>query len=583
MCAGIFLPKSSERIRSFSGVSEIMCSTRKLSSFCGFRHVIYYRNDAHAHIEYFLPPAPHGQGRREEANQRGLGKGGQQGQDPAHVHLVHQLQCCPHYHATIPLMRATTELNVSNCDVFVEHDTYLLGVVNAYQYGHVLHETIMALFHTILTFSPGRVTQRTCSLFRAAAAQTQSVLVPGGSHVRTSSEECCEACKALSACTAWTFRKLADEKGREEMDDARAGRGGAGGGAGECTLHGGEVLDLAAAEDCEAGVMEQVAAAASRELVLVSDLLDAPAILGKLTVLFEALSDIPWLSFSTLRAQGRAICFQRLVAGLSDGMNMFATAQTVESDPASSPVAESRHVRLLRRSIFQALTPMLEPPVTLSPRRVAFIHRSQTLTTRRGIFNMDELINVASGWGDESVTLEFETMSLLAQVQAMQSVTVVVGVTGTGLWNAIWMREGGLGVQLFPFGVGIKGGVEFEHAIRHGPGHYVAWHAPRFYQDNIRPNGHDSCAAPRGCYPEELLTPTLNMPALAFTDPEAYWQQDWGGAWMIYYGQDAIYVDPVAFAGILRAYASDVLTPSGVTDEEHGAVQSWRHSRASQS
>ena len=114
------------------------------------------------------------------------------------------------------------------------------------------------------------------------------------------------------------------------------------------------MLDLAAAEDCEAGVMEQVVAAASRELVLVSDLLDAPAILGKLTVLFEALSDIPWLSFSTLRAQGRAICFQRLVAGLSDGMNMFATAQTVESDPASSPVAESRHVRLLRRSIIQA-------------------------------------------------------------------------------------------------------------------------------------------------------------------------------------------------------------------------------------
>ena len=38
-------------------------------------------------------------------------------------------------------------------------------------------------------------------------------------------------------------------------------------------------------------------------------------------------------------------------------------------------------------------------------------------------------------------------------------VTVVVGVTGSGLWNAIWMRDGGLGVQLFPFGVGIKGGV----------------------------------------------------------------------------------------------------------------------------
>ena len=33
----------------------------------------------------------------------------------------------------------------------------------------------------------------------------------------------------------------------------------------------------------------------------------------------------------------------------------------------------------------------------------------------------------------------------------MQSVTVVVGVTGTGLWNALWMRDGGLGVQVSVF------------------------------------------------------------------------------------------------------------------------------------
>ena len=35
----------------------------------------------------------------------------------------------------------------------MEYDSYLFGVVNAYQYGHLLHETVMALFHTILTFS----------------------------------------------------------------------------------------------------------------------------------------------------------------------------------------------------------------------------------------------------------------------------------------------------------------------------------------------------------------------------------------------------------------------------------------------
>jgi hypothetical protein len=158
----------------------------------------------------------------------------------------------------------------------------------------------------------------------------------------------------------------------------------------------------------------------------------------------------------------------------------------------------------------------------------------------------------------------------------MQSVTVVVGVTGTGLWNAIWMRDGGLGVQvsvfvlfyewsgasklsmrdgglggggfqlfhygvgfkggtefelairhgpghyvvfffssfltsfffsqLFPYGVGFKGGTEFELAIRHGPGHYVAWHAPRYYKKDLYANGRESCGAPRGCTPGTQFT-----------------------------------------------------------------------------
>ena len=69
----------------------------------------------------------------------------------------------------------------------------------------------------------------------------------------------------------------------------------------------------------------------------------------------------------------------------------------------------------------------------------------QELTTRRGIYNLDELLHVASVWGAEGLTVEFEGLTLLEQVEVMQTVTVVVGVTGTGLWNAIWMRDGGLG------------------------------------------------------------------------------------------------------------------------------------------
>jgi capsular polysaccharide biosynthesis protein len=180
-------------------------------------------------------------------------------------------------------------------------------------------------------------------------------------------------------------------------------------------------------------------------------------------------------------------CHRKLAVGLSDRMNMFATTATLAQDPLSSPVAKRVDVQLLRRAIFQALKPSWLSTCAMastaaSPRRVAFIHRSRALTTRRGIFNLEELLHVATAWGAEGFTVEFEGLTLLAQVEVMQTVTVVVGVTGTGLWNAIWMRDGGLGVQLFPFGVGFKGGVEFENAIRHGPGHYVAWHATRYWR-----------------------------------------------------------------------------------------------------
>ena len=36
-------------------------------------------------------------------------------------------------------------------------------------------------------------------------------------------------------------------------------------------------------------------------------------------------------------------------------------------------------------------------------------------------------------------------------------------------------------------------------------------------------------------------------------------EQDWGGAWLFYYGQDAIYVDPGALATILDQYAAAAL------------------------
>ena len=45
----------------------------------------------------------------------------------------------------------------------------------------------------------------------------------------------------------------------------------------------------------------------------------------------------------------------------------------------------------------------------------------------------------------------------------------------------------------------------------------------RYFNSQVRANGYDTCGAPRGCMPDELLHPGLSIPALALTDPAAYW------------------------------------------------------------
>ena len=39
------------------------------------------------------------------------------------------------------------------------------------------------------------------------------------------------------------------------------------------------------------------------------------------------------------------------------------------------------------------------------------------------------------------------------------------------------------------------------------------------------------------CTADELLGPAVGLPKLAFTDPAVFWEKDWGGAWLLYYGQ----------------------------------------------
>lgn len=67
--------------------------------------------------------------------------------------------------------------------------------------------------------------------------------------------------------------------------------------------------------------------------------------LAKFYPILSVLSIHPWLSSSQMRASGQTVCFKSLHVGLSDGMNLFATEQTVRANPSSSPVV--RTTRLL--------------------------------------------------------------------------------------------------------------------------------------------------------------------------------------------------------------------------------------------
>ena len=260
----LFLPPTPARVAAFARVSRSRCGFSRFGGgehrFCGFENVIYRRESSHAHVEYYPETRCEALGadpREDAPAAEGAGFNGSGFAEcpPRLINMVHPLKCCPAYHASVRVQQQVQPMSPETCEAFVDQDAYLFGVINAQQYGHVLHETMMALFHTILTFSPSH-------------ASSEHGGDPAGERVLPTPP--------------------------------------------------------------------------SRTVVLISDVLDPPQMLGKWMGLLQMLSDVPWLSMSALRQQGRAVCFRRLNLGLSDRMNMFATADTLAHEPHSSPIGQSR-------------------------------------------------------------------------------------------------------------------------------------------------------------------------------------------------------------------------------------------------
>ena len=82
--------------------------------------------------------------------------------------------------------------------------------------------------------------------------------------------------------------------------------------------------------------------------------------------------------------------------------------------------------------------------------RVGFISRRR----KRFVLNELELARAAEALGAEAVLLPLEHMTLYEQLRALRGLDVLVGVHGSGLNNALFMRRGAALVQLLPWNLG---------------------------------------------------------------------------------------------------------------------------------
>jgi hypothetical protein len=151
----VFQAPTPELVAAFARASAGRCGHTRFGGgmhrFCGFEHVIYRREQAHAHIEYSTvgaknaceeirehsagtargmhgmhggthpqglsdPPAGDRSGDRSSANSSAL----KAECPPERINLVHPLHCCPAYHAALRVRHLQQPLRPETCQAFVE-------------------------------------------------------------------------------------------------------------------------------------------------------------------------------------------------------------------------------------------------------------------------------------------------------------------------------------------------------------------------------------------------------------------------------------------------------------------------------
>jgi protein O-GlcNAc transferase len=153
-----------------------------------------------------------------------------------------------------------------------------------------------------------------------------------------------------------------------------------------------------------------------------------------------------------------------LFASNPNGFTCFETAHFgVPSVGYPNPEIVPEFTNFIRQRL--GLTSLPPPNIP----RVGLITRA----TRRRITNEDELIAAISPIV-EAERIEFSGMTFKEQVKAVQRFTVLVGMNGAGLMNAIYLPEGAVAIQLAPYNATQLNVNEFGKVLK-SRGPYMEW------------------------------------------------------------------------------------------------------------
>ena len=163
--------------------------------------------------------------------------------------------------------------------------------------------------------------------------------------------------------------------------------------------------------------------------------------------LLQSLGNMPSNMFILSQFSNQLLCIDHLVYGLSSRASFYNSNDFFQM--------KQKYVKPFLSLYRKALgIGMIKSTIPQGKKTVHFIRRKT-----RVVMNQRDLMRLCEQqYGYDAIDIAFETLSLKAQVEYMRNVNILVGATGTGLFNLLFMENDFFAephhhvVILFPYG-----------------------------------------------------------------------------------------------------------------------------------